>query len=163
MKFSEVTDEIFQIWRQGIEIGSKFSSLGVFPKSFNGEDRTEWQDGWNAAGMRISENYCLYDEMINKNPQYWKTGLFLLLEDLAFLNKDKFLIICSDSFAYACADYEEAEMEEWEKVAILYDKYGYDGVLAWISHKRNENPLQKLQTDKFFKAKNELNENSNII
>ena len=63
-------------------------------------------------------------------------------------------ILCNDTFYYASADAESiCDVEDLELVKYLYEKYSYDGVVAWVSSQRNwQEPLKPLQTDKYYEA-----------
>jgi len=65
------------------------------------------------------------------------------------------VINVNDIFCYA-ADAEHLEPERAGEVIDAFKKWGYDGVIAWASIKRNGDPLKKFITPKFLEAKEEL-------
>ena len=55
---------------------------------------------------------------------------------------------CSDTFAYACADAEHVPDDEYPKLCIGIEKFGYDAVKAYVSKKRDgDMPLRPMSQD----------------
>lgn len=54
-------------------------------------------------------------------------------EDLKWLDK----LNLNDTFGWGCADCEDVTDEEYPVLAELYWKYGYCGMLYWVSKKRD--------------------------
>lgn len=58
------------------------------------------------------------------------------LLDLPDMNEFRFNILCSDTFAWACADSEPVTVAEAPEVHRLYREGGYDAVARWVQTKR---------------------------
>lgn len=161
MKFADVTDATLDAWLQGIEIAGILYEGGIYPAAVNDKKRTEWQDGWNAASMDQTEKACIFESTVEASREYWKAGLYLILQDVAFVRIEKeepikLYINCGDTFAYACADAELVPVTEWHTLARLHDDYGYDGLVAWIADRRCEEPIKPRQTEAYQEAKEQL-------
>jgi hypothetical protein len=61
-------------------------------------------------------------------------------------------INCGDTFHYATADAEGFKLEHASYLRILYDMFGYDGLVAWISTKRNQSVIDPCNTDLYHNA-----------
>ena len=68
------------------------------------------------------------------------------------------VVICSDTFYYACADAEDMEISDLAEIRRIYEEYGWAGPVAWIALKRGEMPLVQLQDDEFKRAYKDLSE-----
>lgn len=71
-------------------------------------------------------------------------------------------LLCNDTFGYACADAESIWPEDYKKVKQIYEKYGYSGIVAMVSIKRNIEPIQEWQDEEYKKALEEINRNSEL-
>jgi len=79
------------------------------------------------------------------------------------LNKDKNItmwVLMNDTFYFACADGEDITIEEIPQLFQLWKKFSWDGLVAIVSKKRKQLPLQEVQTEKFNKALDYLNKES---
>jgi len=63
------------------------------------------------------------------------------------------LVNCGDTFCLACADAEELTPERSWEVKTIYERCGWDGVVAWIAKARGEEPLEKLRTSGYMAAR----------
>ena len=72
------------------------------------------------------------------------------------------LINLSDTFGYACADAERLAPGQAHEVRAYYEEYGWSGVIAWVSVKRNQEPLEELKTPEYLKARAGLQNNQTI-
>ena len=96
---------------------------------------------------------------------------FLLDEDVAFILDEEdatdteplmYPVLClnvNDTFGFGCADAEPVPFRSLEKVADLYKRYGYHGIVAWVAKERNSWPIHcSCQHDgpKFIEACKEL-------
>ncbi len=65
-------------------------------------------------------------------------------------------IRCNDVFGYACADAQEVPLDQPGRVnqlRTMFERYGYDGVYAWIAMQRGQLPLEnRLKTKQFEEA-----------
>ena len=115
-------------------------ALGIYPKSFRGKDRTEWQEGWNAAVIKLSQNESKITDWITKlnNPIVEQ----LLIDEaiILYLTNDDIEIHmnCNDVFMWACSDMEEVTFDELENFAEM-SKTPW-GAIKWVCIKRNEKP-----------------------
>jgi hypothetical protein len=66
-----------------------------------------------------------------------------------------FIVNCNDTFYLASADAEQISVHDLEIFLQAYHKYGYDGVNALCALHRKEDVLKQLQTENYFKAKEE--------
>lgn len=67
----------------------------------------------------------------------------LLATDNAFANHVKgggigFNVMCSDTFAYACADCENIDISQAPEVWKLYQDGGWHAVVRWVQEKRGD-------------------------
>lgn len=59
------------------------------------------------------------------------------------------MINLNDVFGWACADTEKVEDEEIVEVAELFGKYGWCGILYWVSKKRGGQRSEFLDNNRF--------------
>lgn len=156
------------IW-DAILLKKVLDNIGMYPKSTidkegNKKERTEFQDGHNKAILEITKDAIELDGWYNKlnNIEQDVIKKFILMDEFQFFFTDdgiKFCVLVNDTFYYSTADCEEIEPHELTKVRDLYDKYGYNGVIAWVAHKRGEDILEQLENEKYLTALKELYEN----
>lgn len=125
--------------------------MGIYPMSVSGpggyEQRNEYQNGWNAAVSAILKKVIAYHDFIDALCKSDRAALEeLILDDaievsLGDDNKVHLAVNVSDMFYYATADWEEVKVEEIALIHSLNSKYEYDGIVAWASKKRGEEPL----------------------
>lgn len=128
-------------------------SMGIYPQSINGVERTEWQDGWNSALIRIEERHEAFVSWYQSLPEATRSMYKeLLTSDSTFhLDVKKDGQVCmlyntSDLFAwgYSCADI----IEDDAHLAKIYDawkKKGHLGVLAWQCKHENQKPQKPME------------------
>lgn len=145
MKFSEITDTILDAWKQGMDISLSVDEVGVYPAAVNDIPRDKYGDGWNAcsdAKLDKRSKFMLFLDSISIAQQ--KALLYLLInDDLSVINsKDgiKLFINCNDRFYHACSDGEECQIGDLEFLCLLYDRFEYEGLLAWIFVRRTDCP-----------------------
>jgi hypothetical protein len=130
-------------------VSDVLATFGIYPqasitvdkdgKETNRKERTEWQEGWNAAYMEISGK--IHDQFALLEKGMSQELALLLIADVGWLQKDgKFQLNMNDTFYYACADSEEVGADEIKEVAGYFAKYGYKGITYWVSKKRGELP-----------------------
>jgi hypothetical protein len=75
-----------------------------------------------------------------------------------FLNDYAFCVHlnANDTFAYACADSERIAVEDLDKLLEVERQYGHHGVTAFMSAKRNCEPLNELITAEYKAARASL-------
>jgi len=128
--------------------------LGIYCQSVTLRDgtvkeRTEWQNGWNAAGSAMLDKVIEFEAFFKTLEPTTKDALvaLMLLEQEAIslhLTDDstvKILANMNDTFYYATADNECIDPQEISTVVDLYQRYGFDGIVAWAAKKRNQKPI----------------------
>lgn len=60
----------------------------------------------------------------------------LLVNDTLSLVGNKVGVVCSDTFEYACADFEAVPLDQLSVVKNMHSTYGYAGLAAWVAHRR---------------------------
>lgn len=122
-----------------------FNSMGVYPEKFKDQDRTEWQNGWNAFGSEFIDRVCELSEWI-KNHEYEHISELIDHDDvIVFFDPIKIHYICSDIFAWGYADYEEITGEMFEEVReALKEKWG---LVKYHSRRHNEKPQWPIEAD----------------
>ena len=125
------------------------STFGVYPqasvtvddfgKETSRKERTEWQEGWNAAFMEVSKRIGEVEKWIEEEGISDELSL-LLVADVGYLVDGKFFLNMNDTFWYACADNEEVSKGEIKDVAGFFATYGYKGITYWVARKRGFDP-----------------------
>lgn len=140
-------------------------SIGIHPKSIAGlngyEKRSDWQNGWNEAILKVHENATNISKHFKEFSKENREKLISLLDSDAWIEVDDagkvhLELNMNDTFAYASADLEEFEEKDIAEIYDLRERYGFDGVTAWASHKRGDKPIESYRTDKFKKAMGEI-------
>lgn len=112
--------------------------IGIYPRAFVGkyEKRSEFQEGWNAAVMDITDKV---EKILEKHrTTEISEGLkFLVAADVGWLDDGKFYLNMNDTWAWACADNELVPEDKISEVAGLFRKYGRMGLLYWVSKQNN--------------------------
>ena len=137
--------------------------MGIYPRAvISGEGealRTEWQDGWNAAVMKITEKHGLFRQWERDLTDVQRVQLRELLdaddEPILLRARDgvpSLAIVCGDTFAYACADAESFTLSELSEVYRLWKAHGYVGLVAWIACKRQDEPIKEYRYASGYRA-----------
>jgi hypothetical protein len=143
-------------------LAKALDSMGMYPQAtISGDVRTErtpWQEGWNEALMKLTNRWVAIEEWYKTINKSIKPVLSeCLLTDLMFLhvNGDKISILVNmnDTFAYACADAEEVDIIEVQTVKDIYDRFIWDGVIAWAANKRKVTPIEERITTTYKMAR----------
>lgn len=123
-------------------------TTGVYPqatitvdkdsKETKREERTPWQEGWNACQWEI------FNKINDSLGKLEKEGIsdelaLLMIADVGWLQDGKFILNMNDTF-WGCADAEEANEEEVKEIARLFSIYGYKGITYWVAKKRGYDP-----------------------
>lgn len=114
--------------------------IGIFPMSVKGgeqpyEKRSDYQNGWNDAQMKIMEQVWSMIDKFDKDG-YSDDLALLIAANIVTRYDDKFLLTLNDIFYYA-SDSEEINKEDVKEITKLYRSYGRAGVIYWVSKKRN--------------------------
>lgn len=122
--------------------------------------RTPWEDGWNEAVISLTKQW---NEAIT-----WFKGLDdthqVLLErmldagavELSYDDTWSVMVNTNDFFGYG-ADCEVVEVRDLPSLHHSWEQYGQDGVMAWVAHTRQTDPLPKRQSQKYLQARQALN------
>lgn len=148
-------------------------SMGIYPQCVVAADetrteRTEWQNGWNAAIMAEVKNHrrikclfkLLYDDV--------KIAALELLESHMLeisVSDDEPIVMylnMNDTFGYACADSEEVTLSEIPEVYRLWKKYGHHGLTAWSAVKRNVDPIDECKSEQYTLEMKEIMKDENF-
>ena len=106
-------------------------SMGIYPQANIDEnnirtERTEWQNGWNAAIMEFRKRVCAFEEWFSKLPENVSSMIGeMLLDETIRLHLDKYKnvtmwVLMNDTFYFACADGEDITLEE---IPVLYQMW----------------------------------------
>lgn len=133
--------------------------IGIYPKAFTKDgvttERTEWQDGWNACSINLSEKWAKITKWYDALPRETQETIYKMLkEEILYLSLDKEekirpWLLMNDTFGYACSDSEEVEIGEMPILSKIYDTHKYDGLIAWAANKRGCEPIKPLITDEY--------------
>jgi hypothetical protein len=142
--------------------------MGIYPQAvIRGdvrEERTEWQNGWNAAVMEMTTKHGKLTRWATTLTPEQRELLERMLdsdgEPMSLQVRDdnvRLVLGCGDTFAYACADAESFTLDEMPEVFRLWKAHGYYGVVAWIAKKRGVEPVKEYRYDaSYLKAKADL-------
>jgi hypothetical protein len=114
-----------------------YDNIGIYPKVVDGKDRTEWQDGWNAAHEKILnlvidlEAWSLsipaeHRELLSK---LVKVGTIDVQVEAGVV---KMFVGANDFFCWACSDLEECDFSDLKDIDDNYS--------LWLCRKRNMQP-----------------------
>jgi hypothetical protein len=150
-----------------------WENLGIYCRSTtmsNGKvkKRTQFQEGWNAAIMTMTDNECVIADWFRTLSVPEQTSVKAMVEipsssgmysfhiqrDDLDKNKSEVILFLSvnDTFYYACADAEEISLKDLSLILPTWREYGYNAVIAYTALKREQPPLQPLITDDYFVA-----------
>jgi hypothetical protein len=142
--------------------------MGIYPRATitAGVEtpRTDWQDGWNAAVMALSEKHTAFTTWAKTLTPEQREMLTSLLDSdgepvvlQIRAGAVVLLMMCSDTFMYACADGEDFTLAELPDIAALWKTHGYYGLIAWIARKRHAEPVKEYRyTAGYLAAKADL-------
>jgi hypothetical protein len=151
----------------------KAHDIGIYPQSTTDKKgvnikRTEWQNGWNSAVMRIGWTKCIYIEWFQKLPEPTKTYVGELLlagaVDIQIQSKDKDLwkddspkmmsleielwVNCNDEFIWGCADSEDLPMDKVEEYYQMWAKdketSHMSNSMLWVCRQRKMKPQKPI-------------------
>lgn len=133
--------------------------IGIYPAAVteNGKtvERTEFQNGWNAAAMEIAEKV---EEAVSNIKNINEELEYLLVSDICFQKDNKLYVMLNDIFHYACADREEVLLDELEKLVYLVKIYNDGGAFYWAYKKRGYLPDIPKYRDLILSIKKEIDE-----
>jgi hypothetical protein len=143
------------------------SDQGIYPAcTVQGDgtrqERTPWQDGWNAACMDLTQRWVNFGNWFDALDDLQKETIHSLLEQQAIdlsVDEDRnvaLVLVLNDTFARACADSEEVPMSDLATLAGVWKDFGHDGLTAYAATKRNQEPLPELQTPLYVQARQKM-------
>ncbi len=141
-----------------IILANSIQIIGMHSASVNGVHRDEFKTGWNKGLMELNRITCVICEHYHKLPEDCQQKLLEMLADEAIYiscfddDKIRIDILVNDTFYYATSDSESIETEDLLIIHGLWEKFGYDGLVAWVSKKRGVEPLKEAQTNGYRKA-----------
>lgn len=118
--------------------------------------RTAYEDGWNAAVMDISHRWQrLTKWAATLSSPHQETLMYLLDSSVVEISMDGEDIVVlahvGDVFSHT-ADNEEIELQVLPTVLDIFHRFGHDGLVAYVSHKRGQAPLGSYLTDNHTQA-----------
>ena len=138
------------------------SGMGIYPAARIEADgvrheRTQWEDGWNAACCELTNNWISASAWLDSLPAEQQAQVIELLRaevlGLRITGKDvRLWVVMNDTFGYACADGEDVPLDQLSSVSRMWSEHGHDGLTAWAARQRGEQPLRELLTDKYATA-----------
>ena len=132
--------------------------MGIYPaaviKGDVREERTPWQDGWNAAVIEMTQKYNKLHGWAEALTDTQRDMLVEMLdadvEAVKLHVRDgtvEIWIWCNDTFMYACSDSETVPLDALPDVYRLWKAHGWDGLIAWIAAKRKAEPVKEVRYD----------------
>ena len=127
--------------------------MGIYPQATvraNGtrEERTAWQDGWNAYGMQLTDKWDHLMTWWESLPREQQDALAELLhaDGVLYFRAEKGAapvpwILMNDTFAYACSDGEELPLDDLPTVLQLWREFKWSGLIAWAAQRRGIEPI----------------------
>lgn len=129
------------------DIGTDF---GIYPAAIKGygderdyEQRDGFKNGWNAAIMEYGQQF---GKIVARASEYVQDDdlQMLIHANVGWVNDGKLSLNMNDTWAWACASMEPVPPEEVKEVARLFRRYGFAGLLYWVS-KRNDDMRSEFQ------------------
>jgi len=114
---------------------------GIYAKSCNGVKRTDWQDGWNACAIAISEKATLISSFLKELPE--KVTDYIISEKIGISVNDEsveMFVNCNDLFYWGWADLEEFKLSDLESFNNALNESPKNGDLLWCCRKRKMRP-----------------------
>jgi hypothetical protein len=133
------------------------ADVGIYPASVQEGNvvtlRTEWQNGWNAALMAITEQWV-------RANAWWKTLTPSQQARLTALFDDDVLsvhipeggpvelgVICNDVFAWGFADLEPLTLDEVSQLHVFWVRDPKWGPTQWCIWHRDQPPQKAVERD----------------
>lgn len=148
--------------------------MGIYPQATlradgTREERTAWQDGWNAYGMQLTDKWdhlMTWWESLRRDQQDALAEL-LRADGALYFNAKKGAepvpwLLMNDTFAYACADGEDLPLDELPTVLELWRQFKWGGLIAWAAHRRGIEPIGPHQTEQYQAAVRHMRANARL-
>lgn len=136
--------------------------MGYYPQATtypdgHTEDRTPWEDGWNAALTTLRERrhaLARWWKVVNETQQ---TLLAEMLMSRAIeIDTDgteiELCIRVNDTFFWGCADTEEISLDDIPNVFALWSAHKRDGLDAFVARRRGMHVIDQLRTPEYERA-----------
>jgi hypothetical protein len=124
-----------------LAIESAIDTIGVYPQAIirdgEREERTEWQDGWNACALECIDKVYKHLEIVAQGLD--ENIAILLLMNMGYMDENEFILNMNDVFHKATADCEVISIEEAKEVVNELKKHGIKGIDQWVASKRGYN------------------------
>jgi len=133
---------------------------GIYPASVTDgkttTTRTEWQDGWNACSIDITQKASRLLDWFRSLPKESQGMLEeMLAADAVGLSnwrkeerdaKEEIVIQINlnDTFCFACADCEELPIQELPVAFRAWKAHEHWGLVAWAAMRRGMEPIEEL-------------------
>jgi len=134
-------------WKACLLAAVDVSDAGIYPASYNGVPRDEWKDGFNEGASQVEEKLAEFVDKCVEPSADWPMRVHLMGAGQAFFGSQGFAALCSDIFAWGCAD---AECVTDEELPDLYAAWKADnkwGAAKWCCLKRNQKPQAPVERD----------------
>lgn len=127
--------------------------IGTYPKSIAGgpnpyTKRTPYMNGWNACqSAQFKMISKIEDWLGNISAQQKEAAEYLLLNDVIFFSNENELLrafVSINAVFNDVCDSEVIEDNELVAVATLHQKFDKDGIVVWVSFKRDKEPVNYL-------------------
>lgn len=110
-------------------------------------ERTDWQSGWNKCHLEILQRHGIFYSWYKTFTSNQQSAIVELIRNdvlyLSFVNDEvEPWVIMNDIFYFACGDGEGISDAEILQVHDMWEKFGYAGVIAFVSKKRGVQPLE---------------------
>ncbi len=154
--------KVNEIVRDALLLSAVFDSQGIYPQATieadgTRKERTLWQDGWNTCHISLIKESCILGDWFEKLFKQEAEDCYeLLLNEVINLSVKEGKVCpwlqMNDTFCFACADGEDIEAKNFETILYLWQKYDYEGLIAWAANKRHETPLNSILTKSYLNA-----------
>lgn len=97
--------------------------------------------------MTYTHKLVVLERFINDLSEEHRKALETLMFDEALMLSERddevTVWLCVNDIFYYAADAEDVEIKELPLLAEIYDKFGWDGLIAWVAIKRGMEPLRR--------------------
>jgi hypothetical protein len=144
-----------------------YDDMGIYPAGTSypddrKEERTEWQNGWNAALIALSAKESQLEKWFSEIPERYQGCVEeLLVDDVLRIDVRgddiNLYLLMNDTFEYACSDCEDVTFDDIDLIYSLWERFQHDGLTAWVAKKRGYEPIEPCRTSTYRVAMNVLN------
>ena len=144
-------------------LGAAHEDQGMFPASTvyadgRKDDRTPWQDGWNAACLDLTKRWvalCTWFRTLSASEQHLVRSLLEASAISLSLNEDVISVELNmnDTFGYACSDSQDVPLADLHTVSMMWGDFGDDGLIAYAAFIRQRDPIAPRMNAGYMKAR----------